>query len=113
MQSTRHHSSTICCRGTGGRRSTQSAKQPDITAPAALTGCLQLGHAKLDTTARYAHVATSTLRTKAYSLATMRELLGVAEPEPIEEANGEANAVDAASPRPCPCCGGQMRIIET
>lgn len=50
---------------------------------------------------------------KADNLAKVRELLGVAEPEPIEEDNGEANAVDAALPWPCPCCDGQMRIIET
>ncbi len=51
---------------------------------------------------------------RAESLARMRELLAVAVPPPVEDCDGadgaEALAVLA---RPCPCCGGRMRIIET
>jgi hypothetical protein len=46
---------------------------------------------------------------RAANLARMRELLGVAEPEP--EACDAGDTV--AEPRfaPCPCCGGRMRIV--
>lgn len=52
---------------------------------------------------------------KAANLAKMRELLGVEEPEPDQVAVDEEEAAmtDGALPQPCPCCGGQMRIIET
>jgi len=53
---------------------------------------------------------------KAQNLAKMRQLLGAAQPEPDEISSrddNEAVSPDAAAPRPCPCCGGQMRIIET
>jgi hypothetical protein len=46
---------------------------------------------------------------RAANLARMRELLGVAAPEP--EACDAGDTV--AEPRfaPCPCCGGRMRIV--
>lgn len=52
---------------------------------------------------------------KAGNLAKMRDLLGVADPEPDKVAADEDEAVTTQStlPQPCPCCGGQMRIIET
>ena len=62
---------------------------------------------------RIRHYGLFASGTKAENLAKLRELLGVAEPEPIENEDCEAAAVDTALPRPCPCCGGQMRIIET
>jgi hypothetical protein len=52
---------------------------------------------------------------KAGNLAKMRQLLGAARPEPDEPNDSDdtdAVSPDAAAPRPCPCCGGQMRIIE-
>lgn len=52
---------------------------------------------------------------RAENLARMRELLAVATP-PIEE-NTDGRAPEAPDSavlaRPCPCCGGRMRIIET
>lgn len=52
---------------------------------------------------------------KAENLAKMRELLGVAVPEPDDVATDEdePTATDGALPQPCTRCGGQMRIIET
>jgi hypothetical protein len=52
---------------------------------------------------------------KADKLAKMRELLGVAEPvvENIAADEDEIPAEDGALPLRCPCCGSQMRIIET
>jgi hypothetical protein len=52
---------------------------------------------------------------KAQNLAKMRDLLGVADPEPDKVAADEDEAVTTQStlPQPCPCCGSQMRIIET
>lgn len=53
---------------------------------------------------------------KAENLARMRELLGA--PEPAPDAPGDQDGDAAASTHeaslpPCPCCGSQMRIIET
>jgi len=62
---------------------------------------------------RIRHYGLFASGTKAENLAKLRELLGVPGPEPIEKEDSETAAVDTASPRPCPCCGGQMRIIET
>jgi hypothetical protein len=52
---------------------------------------------------------------KVENLAKMRDLLGVAKPEPDEVAadEDEAATTEGALPQPCPCCGSQMRIIET
>ena len=52
---------------------------------------------------------------KAENLAKMRDLLGVAKPEPDKVAADEDEAATTQStlPQPCPCCGSQMRIIET
>ena len=50
------------------------------------------------------------------TIAKVRALLGVAapEPEPAPEIVADAATDNAeASARPCPCCGGRMRIIET
>ena len=52
---------------------------------------------------------------KAENLAKMRDLLGVAKPEPDKVAADEDEVATTQStlPQPCPCCGSQMRIIET
>jgi hypothetical protein len=46
---------------------------------------------------------------RAANLARMRELLGVAAPEPEPCDAGGATSPEPRFP-PCPCCGGQMRI---
>jgi hypothetical protein len=52
---------------------------------------------------------------KAENLAKMRDLLGVAKPEPdkVTADEDEAATPESTLPQPCPCCGSQMRIIET
>lgn len=52
---------------------------------------------------------------KAQNLTKMRDHLGVAQPEHEEIAanEDEPTTTDGALPQPCPCCGSQMRIIET
>ena len=51
--------------------------------------------------------------TRAANIAKVRELLSVA-PRMQEPESSQAPAADqaCASPRPCPCCGGRMLIIE-
>ena len=50
---------------------------------------------------------------RANNLAKMRALLDVAEPEGDDSKVGETDPQDADTlDQPCPCCGGQMRIIE-
>jgi Putative transposase/Transposase zinc-binding domain len=49
---------------------------------------------------------------RAENLARMRELLDVTVPPPVEESPDEAET-SVVLARPCPCCGGRMRIIET
>ena len=50
---------------------------------------------------------------RADNIAKARELLAV--PAPEKESEPENNSADGPSihARPCPCCGGRMRIIET
>ena len=50
---------------------------------------------------------------KAQNLARMRELLGVEGSVVGDAEDSDDEAVsDGATPQPCPCCGGVMRIIE-
>ena len=51
---------------------------------------------------------------RAQNLARARELLAMP-PQETETAVGETNPPDETNvlPRPCPCCGGRMIIIET
>jgi hypothetical protein len=50
---------------------------------------------------------------RAQNLARMRELLGVALPEPEAENADGGQATPDARVQPCPCCGGRMLIVET
>jgi len=57
---------------------------------------------------RIRHYGLLAASTKAEMLAKARALLGAVAPEPASEDN------DATTDeRPCPCCGGPMRVIET
>ena len=51
---------------------------------------------------------------RAETIAKARALLGVAAPPPEPEPEPESAATDQPSvlPRPCPCCGGRMLVIE-
>ena len=64
---------------------------------------------------RIRHYGLFASAVKAENLAKMRDLLGVATPEPEEIGADEDEAVTTEStlPQPCPRCGHQMRIIET
>ena len=48
---------------------------------------------------------------RAENLARMRELLGMAAPEPEAGPAAEA-ATPGAHTQLCPCCGGRIRVIE-
>ena len=48
---------------------------------------------------------------RADNLARIRSLLNVTEPG-SDEGTTEPDAQDTTPVQPCPCCGGQMRIIE-
>ena len=49
---------------------------------------------------------------RAVNLAHARELLAVP-PEQPQPAKAEESDAQSVLPRPCPCCGGRMIIIET
>ena len=67
-----------------------------------------LGHEKLETTARDTRVATGMIS----AIQSPLDLL--AEPRRIPDEPKPADAAEPPTlPRPCPCCGGRMLIIET
>jgi hypothetical protein len=61
---------------------------------------------------RIRHYGLLASGTRAVNIARARELLAApVSPEPPDTT--ETPAADQVLPRPCPCCGGRMLIIET
>jgi len=61
---------------------------------------------------RIRHYGLLASANRAANIAQARELLAVPPPQP-EPAKAEETDDQSVLPRPCPCCGGRMIIIET
>jgi hypothetical protein len=61
---------------------------------------------------RIRHCGQPASANRKINLTKIRALLGEPSPEQADDTASEAEIIPLTLREPCPCCGGQMRIIE-